>query len=468
MACARADLILVNVNPAFLADELAYCLNKVGVKALVLAESLKKINYVDILRKALHIETSATSMKSARIPSLQHVVVLSENKIPGAMRWKDLLAIGSLGVRDELQERESHITFEDVANIQFTSGTTGYPKAVTLSHHSILNNGQYIAEALEATPDDKLCITVPLYHCFGMVMGNLVALNSGATMVYPNGFFDPKTALQAVSKYGCTALYGVPTMFTAMLSELKNDNYKVSTLRTGLMAGSVCPEPLIKKLQTDLNLYGLCVAYGMTETAPVSTLMRPDTPLHKRSSTVGTAGPMVEVKLVDENGKIVPIGEKGEVCVRGYLNMIKYWEDEEKTNETKRNGWVHSGDIGVIDEDGYLSIVGRSKDMIIRGGENISPKEVEEFFGNKKWVKDIQVIGVKDEKFVEEVAAWIIPDRDVKDPQEVVRDLLAMTEGKLAHFKIPRYIYLCDQFPLTVTGKVKKNVMRDEMNVMLE
>ena len=276
-----------------------------------------------------------------------------------------------------------------MANIQFTSGTTGYPKAVTLSHYNILNNAQYIAQFLNLSPVDRICIPVPLYHCFGMVIGNLACMNSAATMVYSNGSFDPQTTLDAVQAHKCTGLYGVPTMFTAVLAELGQKQYDVSTLSKGVMAGSVCPEPLLKNVFEKLNMYGLSVAYGMTELSPVASMMGADAPFEKKTSTVGHCAPMVEIKLIDENNQIVPVGQKGEVCVKGYLTMQKYWNDAEKTDETLRDGWVHSGDIGVIDEEGYLSIVGRSKDMIIRGGENISPFEIETFFDKRKWVRDI-------------------------------------------------------------------------------
>lgn len=300
-----------------------------------------------------------------------------------------------------------------------------------------------------------------------MVIGNLVCMNNGATMVYPNSSFDPQSTLDAVEAHQCTGLYGVPTMFTAVLAEQETQPRKVDTLRTGVVAGSVCPEPLVNKIYSDLNMHGLSNVYGMTELSPVTTMMGPDAPFEKKTSTVGHCGPMTEIKLVDENGKIVKVGEKGEVCVRGYLTMMKYWEEPEKTDETLRNGWVHSGDIGVIDEDGYVSIVGRSKDMIIRGGENISPFEIETFFDKKKWVRDIQVIGVVDDLFGEEVAAWIIPDREVTHPEDMIKDLLEMVDGKIAHYKIPKYLYLTDAFPLTVTGKVRKNVIRDQMNKLI-
>jgi fatty-acyl-CoA synthase len=389
-------------------------------------------------------------------PGLRDVVHL------GSPEWSALIADGGRADHHELDERMATLSFDDPVDIQYTSGTTGFPKGATLSHHNILNNGFFVAEMLGFTTVDRVCLPVPFYHCFGMVMGNLGATSHGATIVIPAPAFEPEATLRAVQEERCTALYGVPTMFIAELAHPRFGDYDLTTLRTGIMAGSPCPVEVMKRVVADMHMAEVAIAYGMTETSPVSTMTRRDDDLIRRTSTVGTVMPHVEVKVVDAaSGQEVPRGTPGELCTRGYSVMLGYWDDPGRTAEAiDRAGWMHTGDLAVMDADGYLTISGRIKDMVIRGGENIYPREVEEFLHGHPDIEDVQVVGVPDERYGEELMAWVVmrPDRPALGAQEV-RDFCA---GRIAAHKVPRYVHVVEGFPLTVTGKVRKVEMREK------
>jgi fatty-acyl-CoA synthase len=463
LATAKAGIILVNINPAYRVAELEYALNKVGCKALITMTSFKTSNYLEMIRSLVpEITTSQPGYLDARLlPSLKTVIQLSEDEIPGFLRFSDLMEKGD-PADEQVQKIQASLKNTDPINIQFTSGTTGFPKGATLTHRNVLNNGFFIGEAMCLTTKDRLCIPVPLYHCFGMVLGNLSALTHGAAIVYPNDAFDPLSVLQAVQDEQCTALHGVPTMFIAELDHPRFSDFKLSTLRTGIMAGSPCPIEVMKRVVRDMHMSEVTIAYGMTETSPVSCQSTTDTPLEKRVSTVGTAQPHLEVKITSpETGEIMPIGAVGELCTRGYSVMHGYWGDVEKTAEAiDSEGWMHTGDLAVMDEEGYVNIAGRMKDMVIRGGENIYPREIEEFLYRHPAVQDVQVIGVPDRKYGEELCAWIILREGVTLSEEEVR---AFCQGQIAHYKVPRYIRFVDSFPMTITGKVQKFMMRDLM-----
>jgi fatty-acyl-CoA synthase len=450
-ATAKAGLVLVNVNPAYRRAELDYAMNKVECKALVLAPALKTSNYLEIVEDLV---------KEKKLPHLKHIVRLGKEKTPGMLNFDDVASAGGNAERVKLAELAPKLQFDDAINVQFTSGTTGFPKGATLSHHNILNNGYFVAEGLKMTPEDRLCIPVPLYHCFGMVMGNLGCLTHGSTMVYPAEVFDPLATLQTISEERCTALYGVPTMFIAQLDHAEFDKFDLKSLRTGIMAGSPCPIEVMKRVQSKMNMHEVTIAYGMTETSPVSTQCATDDPVERRVSTVGQVLPHIEIKIVDPNGLAVPRGETGEFCTRGYSVMKGYWNDEEKTAEAiDDGGWMHTGDLATMDAEGYVNIVGRLKDMVIRGGENVYPREIEEFLYRHPKVQDVQVIGVPDAKYGEEICAWIkLRDGERATPEEI-RDFC---KGQIAHFKIPRYIEFVDAFPMTITGKIQKFVMREQ------
>ncbi|UYN93953.1 MAG: AMP-binding protein [Enhydrobacter sp.] len=450
-ATAKAGLVLVNVNPAYRRAELEYAMNKVECKALVLAPALKTSNYLEIV---------GDLVKEKKLPHLRHVIRLGREKTPGMLNFDDVATAGGNAERVRLAELAGKLQFDDAINIQFTSGTTGFPKGATLSHHNILNNGYFVGEGLKLGPDDRLCIPVPLYHCFGMVMGNLGCLTHGATMVYPAEAFDPLATLQAVSEERCTALYGVPTMFIAQLDHPEFAKFDLKSLRTGIMAGSPCPIEVMKRVQSQMNMHEVTIAYGMTETSPVSTQCATDDPVERRVSTVGQVLPHIEIKIVDSEGNAVPRGTTGEFCTRGYSVMKGYWNDEDKTREAiDEGGWMHTGDLATMDEQGYVNIVGRLKDMVIRGGENVYPREIEEFLYRHPKVQDVQVIGVPDPKYGEEICAWI----KLRDGQAATADeIREFCRGQIAHYKIPRYIEFVDAFPMTITGKIQKFVMREQ------
>jgi fatty-acyl-CoA synthase len=450
-ATAKAGLILVNVNPAYRRSELEYAMNKVECKALILAPALKTSNYLEI---------TDDLVKANKLPHLKHIVRLGSEKTPGMLNFDDVATAGGNAERMKLADLGPKLQFDDAINIQFTSGTTGHPKGATLSHHNILNNGYFVAEGLKLTPADRLCIPVPLYHCFGMVMGNLGCLTHGAAMVYPAEAFDPLATLQAVAEERCTALFGVPTMFIAQLDHPEFARFDLRSLRTGIMAGSPCPIEVMKKVQSQMNMGEVTIAYGMTETSPVSTQCATDDPVERRVSTVGQVLPHIEIKIVDPEGKAVPRGETGEFCTRGYSVMKGYWNDAEKTRDAiDEAGWMRTGDLATMDEEGYVNIVGRLKDMVIRGGENVYPREIEEFLYSHPKIQDVQVIGVPDPRYGEEICAWIKLKAGQTATPEEIREFC---KGQIAHYKIPRYIEFVPEFPMTITGKIQKFVMREQ------
>jgi len=443
-AMAKVGAILVNVNPAYRTHELGYVLNQSGARALIAATSFKTSDYVAMVDEV-----------RAETPHLSDVVFL------GTDDWTALRARADEVTADSLAERLAGLVNTEPINIQYTSGTTGFPKGATLSHRNILNNGYFTTELINLGPDDRLCIPVPFYHCFGMVMGNLGCTSHGTTMVIPAPGFDPGLTLAAIESERCTGVYGVPTMFIAMQNHPEFAERDLSTLRTGIMAGAVCPVEVMKHCVNDMNMSEVAIAYGMTETSPVSCQTRIDDDLERRTSSIGRAHPHVEIKIVDpETGEAVERGEPGEFCTRGYSVMVGYWNDDEKTAEAiDSDGWMHTGDLAVMRDDGYCNIVGRIKDMVIRGGENIYPREIEEFLYTHPDIEDAQVIGVPDPKYGEETCAWIRmkPGREPLDANAV----RAFATGKLAHYKIPRYVHVVDEFPMTVTGKVRKVEMRE-------
>ncbi|MDK2125809.1 AMP-binding protein [Parachitinimonas caeni] len=463
-ATAKAGLILVNINPAYRVAELEYALNKVGCSALVLAPRLKSSDYLAMLHELAPELDHATPglLKAARLPDLRVVIRLGDAHSAGMLNFSGLLQAAPAEAMTRLEQVAATLQFDDPINIQFTSGTTGFPKGATLSHHNILNNGYFIGEAMKLTPADRLCIPVPLYHCFGMVLGNLACTTHGATIVYPDESFDPTAVLETVVAERCTGLHGVPTMFIALLGHADFTRYDLSTLRTGIMAGSPCPVEVMKRVVSDMHMAEVTIAYGMTETSPVSFQSGTDEPLDRRVSTVGRIHPHLEVKIVDGEGRVVPRGTPGELCTRGYSVMIGYWADEAKTREAvDAAGWMHTGDLGVIDAEGYCNIVGRIKDMVIRGGENLYPREIEEFLYRHPKVRDVQVVGVPDPKYGEELCAWVILKEGEAASDE---DIRAFCRDQIAHFKIPRYIRFVDSFPMTVTGKIQKFRMREIMS----
>jgi fatty-acyl-CoA synthase len=459
LATAQVGLILVNINPAYRTAELEYALNKVGCTALVTMPRFKTSDYLGMLRE----------LGTKRLPQLRQIVWIDEpgqgEEQDGMLRFSTLLARGNA---DDLRihKIQEQLEADDPINIQFTSGTTGFPKGATLTHRNILNNGFFIGEAMKLTPADRLCIPVPLYHCFGMVLGNLACFTHGSCIVYPNDAFDPLSVLETVQAERCTGLHGVPTMFIAELDHPRFREFDLSSLRTGIMAGSPCPIEVMKRVVKDMHMGEVTIAYGMTETSPVSCQSSTDTPLEKRVSTVGEVQPHLEVKIVDpEGGKTVATGAPGELCTRGYSVMLGYWNDEAKTREAvDADGWMHTGDLATMDAEGYVNIVGRIKDMVIRGGENIYPREVEEFLYRMPQVQDVQVVGIPDRKYGEELCAWIIVKPGQALTEEEVR---AFCGGQIAHYKVPRYIRFVASFPMTVTGKIQKFKIRDAMKAEL-
>ena len=460
-AAHKIGVVLVNINPAYRLAELEYALNKVECKALVSAIEFKSSHYVDMLKElAPELESAAPgSLQAAKLPHLRTLISIGDTDTTGVWSFDEVMAMAMNVTSDQLDDAAKGLQFDDPINIQFTSGTTGSPKGATLTHHNLLNNGYFIGESLKLTEADRVCIPVPLYHCFGMVLGNLACITHGAVMIYPNEAFDPLTVLQTIQQERCTAVYGVPTMFIAELEHPDFDKYDMSSLRTGIMAGSPCPIEVMKRVFAEMSLSEVTIAYGMTETSPVSFMTSTDDPLERRVSTVGRVHPHVEVKIIDTDGAVVAPGESGELCTRGYSVMLGYWNDEEKTAEAiDAAGWMHTGDLAILDEQGYGNIVGRIKDMVIRGGENIYPREIEEYLYRHPKIGDVQVIGVPDDKYGEELCAWV-KLRDGESATE--EEIKAFCKGQIAHFKIPRYVRFVETFPMTVTGKVQKFIMRE-------
>jgi fatty-acyl-CoA synthase len=461
-ATAKAGLILVNINPAYRLAELEYALNKSGCVALITASRFKTSDYIAMLRElAPELAHGAPgNLHAARLPELRLVVTIGSDIHAGSIPFADVAGLGGDAERRRLQSLAETLQFDDPINIQFTSGTTGFPKGATLTHHNILNNGFFIARAMKFTEKYRLCIPVPLYHCFGMVLGNLACLTHGAAMVYPSEAFEPLAALEAVEAERCTALHGVPTMFIAEMDHPDFAKFDLSSLRTGIMAGSPCPIEVMKRAVDQMHLAEITIAYGMTETSPVSFQSSTEDPLERRVSTVGRIQPHVEVKIVDDQGRIVPRGVAGELMTRGYPVMLGYWADPERTAESiDPAGWMKTGDLATIDDEGYCNIVGRIKDMVIRGGENVYPREIEEFLYRHPKIQDVQVIGVPDPRYGEELCAWVkLRDGERADPDEIK----AFCQGQIAHYKIPRYVKFVDAFPMTVTGKIQKFLMREE------
>jgi fatty-acyl-CoA synthase len=442
-ATAKTGVILVNVNPAYRTAELEHALRQSGCRMLIAAAAFKTSDYAAMIDEV-----------RPDLPDLERVVLLAS---PG---WDELLKAGESVGADALRGRMSELDFDDAINIQYTSGTTGLPKGATLSHHNILNNAFSVAETCRYTERDRVCIPVPFYHCFGMVMGNLGCTTRGATMVVPAPAFEAASVLETVAAERCTSLYGVPTMFIAELNDPGFGDHDLGSLRTGIMAGAPCPVEVMRQVIEDMHMSEVTICYGMTETSPVSTQTSVDDPLEKRVGTVGRVGPHLEVKIVDpDSGRTVPRGERGELLTRGYSVMLGYWNDPERTAEAvDRAGWMHTGDLATMDEDGYLNIVGRSKDMVVRGGENVYPREVEEFLQGHPDVIEVAVIGVPDARYGEELMAWVKLRAGSSFDED---DLSAFCRGRIAHFKVPRYLKVCEEFPMTVTGKVQKFRMRE-------
>jgi len=448
-ACAKVGAILVNVNPAYRTHELAYAVNQSGLRLLLAASGFKTSDYRGMVEEVL-------STGAITGGALERVVYVDTDD------WAELVAGGEQVPADALRERMDSLAPDDPINIQYTSGTTGYPKGATLSHRNILNNGYVTTELINLGPQDRLCIPVPFYHCFGMVMANLGCTSHGTTMVIPAPGFDPEITLRTIAEERCTGVYGVPTMFIAMQNHPSFAEHDLSTLRTGIMAGSICPVEVMKRCVNDMHMSEVSIAYGMTETSPVSCQTRADDDLERRTATIGRVHPHVEIKIVDPvSGETVERGKPGEFCTRGYSVMLGYWEDPEKTAEAiDADGWMHTGDLAEMREDGYCNIVGRIKDMVIRGGENIYPREIEEFLYAHPDIEDVQVVGVPDEKYGEELCAWLKMKAGAEPlDADAVR---AYATGRLAHYKIPRYVMVVEEFPMTVTGKIRKVQMREE------
>jgi fatty-acyl-CoA synthase len=456
-ATAKAGLILVNINPAYRLSEVEYALNKVGCRALVTAVRFKTSDYLGMIRDL---------REAGRLPKLEAVITIGDDPHRGCLGFPHVMVTGDRADRARLAEIGSTLQFDEAINIQFTSGTTGFPKGATLSHHNILNNGFFTGEAMGLAAGDRVCVPVPLYHCFGMVIGNLGCLTHGAAVVYPSEGFDPGEALAAVQAERCAALFGVPTMFIAMLAHPQFGAFDLSSLRTGAMGGSPCPVEVMRQVIERMHMRHVTNVYGMTETSPVSFQTSVSDSLDRRVSTVGRVHPHLEVKVVDADGRVTPRGEPGELCTRGYSVMLGYWDDPDRTSEAiDAAGWMHTGDLGVIDEAGYGNVVGRIKDMVIRGGENIYPREIEEFLYRHPAIQDVQVIGVPDARFGEEVCAWIVLKPGVALSEDEVK---SFCQGQIAHYKIPRHIRFVEGFPTTVTGKVQKFAMRESMIAELD
>lgn len=461
LATARIGLILVTINPAYRVTELEYALNKAGCKALVLADKFKASDYLEMLRSLAPelSESQPGRLIADRLPDLKLVIQMGNTRQQGMLSFSELLDDPPTDYRKKVDDITGLLQPDDPINIQFTSGTTGFPKGATLSHCNILNNGYFVTEALRFTHEDRLCIPVPLYHCFGMVLSVLGCISHGAAMVFPGEAYDPESVLKSIVKEKCTALYGVPTMFIGELEHPRFNQYDLGSLRTGIMAGAPCPIDIMNRVISDMHIQDITIAYGMTETSPVSFQTSVDDPIEKKVGSVGQVHPHVQVKIINEQGLVVPVGERGELCTRGYSVMQCYWNDPDKTVEAiDAAGWMHTGDLAVLNEQGYCNIVGRVKDMIIRGGENIYPREIEEFLFRNNKVRNVSVFGVPDEKLGEQVVAWI----QLRDGVEANADEIKhFCRDQIAHFKIPHYIKFVDEYPMTVTGKIQKFIMRE-------
>ena len=467
-AAAKAGLILVTINPAYRVAELEFALADASCAALVLAPAFKTSDYLGMVAALMPEMADAADgvINSARLPDLRRVIQLGPDPVPGAIAFAAVEALGAKLDPVALTVLAEGLKPDDPINIQFTSGTTGSPKGVTLSHDNILNNGYFVGKGIDLTAEDRLCIPVPLYHCFGLSMGNMACVTHGATMVYPGEGFDPLATLQTVAEERCTALYGVPTMFIAQLDHPRFAEFDLSSLRTGIMAGSPCPIEVMRRVADRMHMRDVTICYGMTETSPVSFQSGTSDSLERRVSTVGRVHPHVEVKIIDAEGRTVPRGAAGELCTRGYSVMLGYWNQPEQTAAVKdADGWMHSGDLATLDDEGFCNIVGRLKDMVIRGGENLYPREIEEFLHRHPAIRDVQVFGVPDNRYGEELCAWVVLQDGAALQAE---DLKAYCAGQIAHQKVPRYIRFVDSFPMTVTGKVQKFVMRDAMTRELD
>ncbi|GLV55392.1 AMP-binding protein [Dictyobacter sp. S3.2.2.5] len=461
-ATSKIGVILVNINPSYRLNELEYVLKQSGCRALILAPEFKSSHYIQMVQAlAPELGTCAPGqLQAAKLPELTTVIHMGTHDVAGMYRWSDVMALGHEVDAARLAEVQRQQQFDDAINIQYTSGTTGFPKGATLSHHNILNNGYFVAHLQNITHEDRMCIPVPLYHCFGMVMGNLGCVTHGATMVYPSEGFEPLAVLETVQEERCTSLYGVPTMFIAELNHPDFAKFDLTSLRTGVMAGSPCPIEVMRRVIAQMHMDDVEICYGMTETSPVSAQSRIDSPLEKRVSTVGQIHPHLEIKIVDPaSGAIVPLGTPGELCTRGYSVMLGYWDNPEATSTAiDLARWMHTGDLATMDEEGYVNIVGRIKDMIIRGGENVYPREIEEFLYTHPKIADVQVIGVPDPKYGEAIVAWIKVRDDEQLSEDEVREYC---REQIAHYKVPRYIRFTQEFPMTVTGKIQKYLMRE-------
>ena len=461
-ATAKAGIILVNINPSYRVTELEFALNKVGCAALVTATQFKTSDYIGMLNQVVpELAGSAPGrLRSARVPALRTVIQIG-GAAPGTLPFDAVPGLAGDAHRDALARLQPTLQFDDPINIQFTSGTTGAPKGAVLTHHNILNNGYFIGEAMRLSEADRLCIPVPLYHCFGMVLGNLACTTHGAAMVQPGPGFDPLAVLRTVAEERCTGLHGVPTMFIAELEHPEFERFDLSSLRTGIMAGSPCPIEVMRRAVERMNLAEITICYGMTETSPVSFQSSTSDPLERRVSTVGRVHPHLEVKIVDAEGRIVPRGVAGELCTRGYSVMLGYWDDEARTRGAiDAARWMHTGDLAVLDAEGFCNIVGRIKDVVIRGGENVYPREVEEFLYRHPAIQDVQVFGVADDRYGEELCAWVKLRGGEALTAEAVQ---AFCRGQIAHQKVPRYVRFVEEFPMTVTGKMQKFLMREAM-----
>ena len=468
-ATAKTGIILVNLNTAYKKSELEYVLNKVSCKGLILASAFKSTDYQEILLQIAPELLSSTHhiLHAQKLPHLKHVIKIDDVQHAGMHCFSDLMPLPTATEHAQLHAIARDLQFDETINIQFTSGTTGNPKGTMLTHNNILNNGYFVGEGIHLTPQDRVCISVPLFHCFGMVMGNLACITHGSTMVYPSAVFNPLDSLKTIQQEKCTAVYGVPTMFIAMLEHEQFEQFDLSSLRTGIMAGSPCPREIMQRVIDRMHMTEITICYGMTETAPVSAQSATTDPLECRVTTVGSVHPHLEVKIIDEQGKIVPRGKLGEFCVRGYSVMLGYWEDKERTQEViDATKWMHTGDIAEMDDDGFIKIKGRIKDVVIRGGENLFPKEIEDFLYTHPDISDVQVIGLPDAKYGEELCACIILHEPYQVTAEAIRQYC---KEHISHNKVPRYVRFFTEFPMTASGKTQKfklqEFMRDELNL---